>query len=317
MSEKIYSIDQTNPTFEDCKDAINFCNRKLVDGIIAIGGGSVMDLSKVIKSYLAIGEQDIIKLINFNSDYPKKIPSILIPTTHGTASEVTMWGTIWNMDENKKYSISHPSLYPDFAILDGQLTVTLPMDISIYTVMDALSHSFEAIWNKSANNKSTKYAISAISTIINKAILLKNNSHDLDLRNELLYASTTAGLAFSNTATAAAHSISYPLTLKYGIPHGVASSITLIPLLEKNQELIKSPLKKIYNKNDLDLKSLKEVIRNIPKDIISYSLVDWGVPKKDLPKITEASFTKGRMDNNIVDLTKHDVMEILKKVYST
>ena len=171
-------------------------------------------------------------------NFSQTIASIFLPTTHGTASEVTMWGTVWNMKEKKKYSISHPDLYPGVAILDGNLTLSLPLNISIMTVMDALSHSFESIWNKNANPTSTDFAISAICSILDNGEALKENPTDLAIRNNLLKAATVAGLAFSNTATAAAHSMSYPLTIHYGIPHGIASSISLIPLLEKNAEFI-------------------------------------------------------------------------------
>ncbi len=315
-SDSIFSDIGSNPNFEDCTRVINFCQKNTYDGVIAIGGGSAMDLAKVVMAYLCLDKTDINDLINYKNEFPIVIPSIFLPTTHGTASEVTMWGTIWNEKEEKKYSISHYSLYPTVAILDGNLTLSLPLNISIMTTMDALSHSFEAIWNKRANKKSTDYAISAISTILNKAHLLKGNSNDISLRNELLYASTTAGLAFSNTATAAAHSISYPLTLKYNIPHGIASSITLLPLLDRNSKLISSPLKRICDNNGIDLETLKEIIRNIPKNIIRFSLIDWGIPEKDLQNIADASFTKGRMENNIRDLSKKEVLSILKEIYS-
>ena len=109
-----------------------------------------------------------------------------------------MWGTVWNMDEKKKYSISHPNLYPSIAILDGKLTLTLPLDLSITTVMDALSHSFESIWNKNRNPTSVGYAIEAISLILENSEGLKQNPLDLEIRDKLLIAANKAGLAFSN-----------------------------------------------------------------------------------------------------------------------
>ena len=131
----------------------------------------------------------------------------------------------------------------------------------------------------------------------------------------MLHASTTAGLAFSNTKTAAAHSISYPLTIHYGIPHGVASSLSLIPLLDINREWIKEPLDRICNKMELTYEKLKEAIMSIPEGIIPYSLNDWGIPEDHLPKLADESFTKGRMENNIVALTNDDVFMILKDIY--
>ena len=140
---------------------------------------------------------------------------------------------------------------------------------------------------------------------------LKQNLLDINVRNKLLEASTKAGLAFSNTKTAAAHSISYPLTIRFGIPHGVASSLCLIPLLEINGKQIQDPLDNICNILNLTFDELIQKIKTIPKGVIPYTLSEWGVAISDLPQLLDESFTKGRMDNNIIDLTKDQVLEIL------
>ena len=313
--KSIFSDVGSNPNFEDCLNVIEFCQNNIFDGLIALGGGSAMDLAKVVVAHLSLGKSDIVELIESKEPFPQTTPAIFLPTTHGTASEVTMWGTIWNMDEKKKYSISHPDLYPTVAILDGNLTLSLPLDISITTVMDALSHSFESIWNKNANDTSTNFAITAICAILENGEALKANPSNLTIRKKLLNAATTAGLAFSNTATAAAHSMSYPLTIHYGIPHGVASSISLIPLLEINGDHIKPALEKIYNNNKMTFDELKQGIKNIPQDAIPFTLDEWRIPKDDLPFLAIESFTKGRMENNIVDLSEQDVLSILKNIY--
>ena len=315
LPESIYSGLNGYPTFYDCKYIIEFCRNKKYDGVIAIGGGSTMDLAKVAIAYLSTEKMNIHKLIEYKENYVKTIPSIFLPTTHGTASEVTMWGTIWNTDEKKKYSISHPNLYPSVAILDGNLTLTLPIDISLITVLDALSHSFESIWNKNSNPKSTAYAINAICMILSNVDLLKSNPLNLKVRQKLLEGSNLAGQAFSNTATSAAHSISYPLTIHYGIPHGVASSITLLSLLEINGEFIKEPLDKICNNLELTYIELKQKINSIPKNIVPFTLKEWKIPVNQLPMLASESFTKGRMENNVVDLSIDDVLGILQKLY--
>jgi alcohol dehydrogenase class IV len=130
-----------------------------------------------------------------------------------------------------------------------------------------------------------------------------------------LIAANKAGLAFSNTKTAAAHSISYPLTIYYGIPHGVASSISLLPLLEINRKLIEEPVERICKNNELTYEELKQTIKEIPQGIIPYTLDKWEIPEDQLPKLAEESFTKGRMDNNIKNLSKHDVRKILGRIY--
>tara|TARA_Y100000590_G_scaffold211779_2_gene239993 strand:- start:13984 stop:15081 length:1098 start_codon:yes stop_codon:yes gene_type:complete len=311
----IFSQVGSNPTFEDCIRVINFCQKKIFDGVIALGGGSAMDLAKIVIAYLSLKKTDIIELIEYKGSYTQDIPSIFLPTTHGTASEVTMWGTLWNMEEKKKYSIAHPSLYPNVAILDGNLTLSLPLDVSIITIMDALSHSFESIWNKNSNETSTAYAIEAINIIINNAIKLKEDLFNIKLRKQLLYASNLAGLAFSNTQTAAAHSISYPLTIHYGIPHGIASSITLIPLLQINKVSINHILEKICSDNCITLNELILKIESIPHLVVPNRLNEWGIEKNTINQIVDESFTKGRMDNNIIDLSKNDIRNILKQVY--
>jgi len=313
--KSIFSNILPNPTFKSCKEAIDFNLNKEFDGVITIGGGSVMDTAKAVMASMGTGIIDLAELLAITEPYEKITPSIFIPTTHGTGGEVTMWGTVWNMDEKKKYSISHPDLYPNVAILDGNLTLSLPLDISIITMMDALSHSFEAIWNKNANSTSTSYAIEAITLIIENIEKFKNTPNDLKIRKKLLIAANKAGLAFSNTKTAAAHSISYPLTIYYGIPHGVASSISLLPLLEINRKLIEEPVERICKNNELTYEELKQTIKEIPQGIIPYTLDKWEIPEDQLPKLAEESFTKGRMDNNIKNLSKHDVRKILGGIY--
>ena len=314
-NNSIYCDFTPNPNFEDSKKVIEFCKDKKFDGVIAIGGGSAMDLAKLTKAYLCIKTTIISELISFSEPYPNNLPSIFIPTTHGTASEVTKWGTLWDMKGKKKFSISNPSLYPDVAILDGSILLSLPLDISIISSLDALSHSFESIWNVNANSESTQYAIVAICLILENIDDLKNDPSNLQTRNKLLEAANIAGLAFSSTATAAAHSISYPLTIHYNIPHGIASSLSLVPLLKINMKYIDKPLRAICKKSRFSKEELINKIENIPKNVIPFSLENWGVKISDLEQLTKESFTKGRMDNNIKTLTEINVREILDEIY--
>jgi alcohol dehydrogenase class IV len=312
----IFSDISPNPTIDSCQEAINYSLDQNFDGIIALGGGSTLDTAKVVMASLASGISDINKLIKFKDSYMNKVKSIFIPTTHGTGGEVTRWGTIWNLGIKKKYSISHPDLYPDIAILDGNLSTTLPIDISIITCLDALSHSFEAIWNKNANLTSTDYAIESICLILSNINRLVKEPNNIRVRNILLKASNIAGLAFSNTKTAAAHSISYPLTINFNIPHGIASSMPLLHLLHINKIEIENELRRIQNKMGFnDLNTLTKYIRNIPNNKIKYSLREWGVLPNELESLVDQSFTKGRMDNNIVDLSKDNVLKILEGIY--
>ena len=315
-SNSIFSNVKPNPTFDSCQVAIDFSLAPRWDGVIAIGGGSVMDTAKVVMASMGTGIVDVARLLKLTTPYENRVLSIFIPTTHGTGSEVTMWGTVWNMKEKKKYSISHSELYPDRAVLDGALTISLPVITSLISTLDALSHSFEAIWNKNANPRSTDYAIEAISLILANIGRLKDEQSNINLRNILLKASNLAGLAFSNTKTAAAHSISYPLTIKYGIPHGVACSLPLLPLLQINRDRIEKELNLIMKKLGISsFSEFKDHIKQIPGETFKFNLKSWGVPKSDLDDLVKQSFTKGRMDNNIVDLNRKHVEQIIKQIY--
>ena len=310
-NNRIYSDVNQNPNFDECRNIINFFNNKEYDGVIAIGGGSVMDISKVVIAHICTGLNDINQILAYNGNYSKRINSIFIPTNHGTGSEVTMWGTVWDMDKGIKHSISNKYLYPMVAILSPELTLTLPLKESLISTLDALSHSFESIWNKNSNYKSTEYAIKSICMILESVNKLKLDPKNIIVREKLLVASNLAGLAFSNTKTAAAHSISYPLTGKYGVPHGVASSISLIPLLKINRKKIKKPLDIILKNLKFDFSSLINAINSIPENIIPFRLSKWNILDSDFSYIVKNSFTKGRMDNNIVDLIPEDVSNIL------
>ena len=312
----IFSNVEPNPTFESCKSAISFANTSNSDGIIAIGGGSVMDTAKVVLASLGTGVRNTSKLLQVGSPYKNKVPSIFIPTTHGSGSEVTMWGTVWNMKEKKKYSIAHPDLYPDYAILDGGLTLSLPIDISFSTTLDALSHSFEAIWNKNSNPISTNYAIEAIYLILENIERLTYEPQNIDLRNTLLKASNIAGFAISNTKTAAAHSISYPLTINFNIPHGIACSLPLLPLLYINKDSINEEIELIIEKLGLNnFSELADCVKRIFSCLSKSNLREWGVVQSDLEKLVDQSFTKDRMENNIELLSKSDVKTILNNIY--
>ncbi len=312
----IFSDIENNPSFESCQRAIDFSRNSNYDSVIALGGGSTMDTAKTVMAALGNTNYSVADLLSDKLDFPNRIPAIFIPTTHGTASEVTMWGTIWDVTEKRKYSIAYPELYPDAAILDGSLTLSLSLELSITTVLDAVSHCFEALWNKNANQKSTDYAIEAISIILQNVELLKKNLQDIEIRNKLLKASNLAGLAFSNTKTAAAHSLSYPLTISYGIPHGIACSMPIIPLLRINERTMKTQLDVLFNKiGIINLSELERLILQIPEGVIDFTLSKWGVKQTEIKDLTERSFTKSRMGNNIIDLNSDDILWVFNQIY--
>ncbi len=219
-----------NPDFIGLMDSCRTyaTSTRPVEAIVALGGGSVMDAAKVLAA--ASGDFETVQRhleTGKGGELLGHTPIIAIPTTAGTGSEVTSWATVWDTSAMKKYSLARETLYPEAALVDPLLTLGLPRAITISTGLDALSHALESIWNVNANPVSSSLAEVAAREVIEALPLLADDLTNESLRTRLARASLFAGLAFSNTRTALAHSLSYHLTLHHGVPHGIACSFSL------------------------------------------------------------------------------------------
>jgi len=186
------------------------------DAVVAVGGGSAIDTAKALMVGTASGRFDeLVGLLARGTPFvPARVkPLIAVPTTAGTGSEVTPWATIWDRAAGKKHSLHQ------VGVDDGGL--------------DALSHALESVWNVNANPISDTFAIAAAREVLATLPALLGRLDDRDLRARMALAALKAGLAFSNTKTALAHSISYEMTLRFGLPHGIACSFTLPMVLER------------------------------------------------------------------------------------
>jgi phosphonate metabolism-associated iron-containing alcohol dehydrogenase len=196
--------------------------------VVALGGGSVIDSAKVFAAARGdFGAMEAYLKKRAGAETIKPWPLIAVPTTAGTGSEVTCWGTVWDDAAGVKFSLAHPGLYPESAIVDPDLMIGKPRDLTIQTGLDALSHSLESLWNRNANPVSMAHAITAARAVLSTLPLLVDDLRSADLRERMARAATLAGFAFSNTKTAIAHSLSYPITLRHGVPHGIACSFSL------------------------------------------------------------------------------------------
>jgi phosphonate metabolism-associated iron-containing alcohol dehydrogenase len=151
----------------------------------------------------------------------------------GTGSEVTPWATIWDRHAGKKHSLHLPETWPEAAVVDPELMLTLPAGVTVQSGLDALSHALESIWNVNANPVSDTFAVAAAREVMATLPALLANPGDVALRGRMATAALKAGMAFSNTKTALAHSISYEMTLRHGLPHGIACSFTLPMVLSR------------------------------------------------------------------------------------
>lgn len=309
-----------NPNQDSIRQALIKIGKKPLDAIIAIGGGSAIDLAKGLAAFHgtdgdAVYSVKDITLALEEKEYPNLAPPAIIalPTTAGTGSELTQWATVWDAGGGRKYSIDSPALQPKLALIVPELTLSLPAKLSLSTGLDAFCQAVEAYWSKHTTPIVQEIAYRAIVLVLENLRAVIDKPADILSRDKMCRASVLAGLAFAQTRTTACHSISYPLTMGYGIPHGFAATLTLAPVAERNRG---------HFPNDLQLYTLFEPwggigpwLDKVGAGVASLRLSAFGVGRDDLPLIASKAFTAGRMDNNPVILSEQDVVEILNSVY--
>ena len=206
-----------------------------LDVIIGIGGGSVMDTSKVLSIYLSLKKQnfDLATVLSGDIDFHnfKKIDVISIPTTFGTGSEVTPFATVWDFNLKKKLSLNSNYIYPKVAIIDPELAIGIPKSIAITTGLDAVNQAAESLWSKYLTAQTIDISLSSFVKGFKTLPLLINDLENIKLWGLMAECSLMSGLAISQTKTALCHSISYPLTIRFGIPHGLACAFTMPSVL--------------------------------------------------------------------------------------
>lgn len=222
---------KTNPGLVDTQAAIDRIDGGGFDAVLAIGGGSAMDVAKAVAAALAPQHdcRDLARLIADPQRYlvGPVVPIYALPTTSGTGAEVTPFATIWDHENRKKLSLSSPYLFPHTAVVDPELTYGLPRDATVSTALDALNQAFESVWNKNRNPVTTALAGRAIGLGLAAIPRLVECLEDHSARDMLAQASMLAGICISHTRTAICHSISYPLTAHFGIAHGFACAATM------------------------------------------------------------------------------------------
>ncbi|WP_041719630.1 phosphonoacetaldehyde reductase [Desulfurivibrio alkaliphilus] len=205
------------------------------EAVLAFGGGSSLDGAKALALALAEqGSKYLLRDLLANQELYRQVrpkPLYAIPTTAGTGSEVTPYATIWDHAAKQKHSLAGPAIFPHAAFVDPALTDSLPAGITLSTGLDAINQAAESIWNRNANPVSLGYAIRALQLGLPALPPLAAGKGEATHRDQLAECSLLAGLAISHTRTALCHSISYPLTAHFGVPHGLACAFTMPAVL--------------------------------------------------------------------------------------
>lgn len=322
FQNKVVWIDKVNPnpTPRDIYDAIQQISFEKVDIILAIGGGSAMDLGKGISACYSLKSKDMTEDLILDTikrkDYlfqQNWIDILAIPTTAGTGSELTKWATIWDRKNHVKYSVEAEGLLPKKAMIVPELTLLLGTELTLSTGLDALCHGIEAYWSIYTNDLVQEIAYRSIEINLQTLKQVLVTPDDICLRTDMCRASVLAGIAFSHTRTTACHSISYPLTMYYDIPHGYASALTLKEVSDRNRGNFKNSTRLFSLFNAYG--GLGNWLESVTEGIVDLKLSQFGVCFQEIQEITNHSFTVGRMENNPVCFSKEDVSEILSEIF--
>ncbi|MBC2693449.1 MULTISPECIES: iron-containing alcohol dehydrogenase PsrA [Pseudomonas] len=271
--------------------------------VIAVGGGSAIDTAKALIVGTESGRFDeLLALLATGKPFvPARSKQLIAaPTTAGTGSEVTPWATIWDSASLKKYSLHLDCTWPKVAIIDPQLMLTVPASVTVSTGLDALSHALESIWNVNANPISDTFAMAAIADILDCLPRLLRDLSSQELRTRMALAALKAGMAFSNTKTALAHSISYEMTLRHGLPHGIACSFTLplvLGLAWGHDQERDQTLQRIFGS---DLAKAQAQLRDLLHSVgVKTEFADYGVTAQDAEAIIQFALQGARGKNFI------------------
>lgn len=327
LHNKVYKIfnPTPNPTYEIIVEGIKIYNKFKPDLVIAVGGGSVIDSAKIINALA--NQKNIFSYIIGKKNIKQEInPLIAIPTTAGSGSEVTKFATIYI--KKKKYSLENEKILPTVAIVDPSLTFSLPPYITAYTGLDALCQAIESYWAINSTERSRKYAREAMKLAYKNIKDATKNKEDA--RIAMSRAAFLSGKAINISKTTACHSISYPLTAYFNIPHGHAVALSMPEFLEFNfkidenscndargVEFVKKRLTEIFSifgfKNEKDAnEKFRELLNKITGKA---KLREFGIKREDLKLILNESFTPNRMNNNPRKVDRQNLKIILKNMW--
>ena len=315
-----------NPPIKNVLDGVEMCKSEKCDLIVAVGGGSSIDTAKGISIIITNPDRsDVVSLNGASNTKNKGLPIIALPTTAGTAAEVTINYVITDPEKEIKMVCVDEHDIPIIAIVDTELMASMPKSVASSTGMDALTHAIEGYITKSRNIMSQMFSMKAIQLIYDnlaKAV----NEKDQDAINKVGLGQYIAGMAFSNVGLGIVHSMAHQLGAVYDTPHGLANAILLPTVMEFNGEVSYEEFRKIlteamhidateFTKEEV-IKTFCECIRNLSNDVgITQTVKDVGAKKEDFEMLADKAMVDPCKPGNPRDVTKEDFIMLYNKAW--
>lgn len=321
----VFDEVEPNPLDTTVERGTDIAIREKCNIVIGIGGGSSMDSAKAVAMRITNREGTLLDYIGIDRVKNAPLPIIAVPTTSGTASELTIFSVLTNSKDMTKISIGSDLLTPKVAICDPMLTVSMPPSVTAMTGMDALTHAIESYVTTVATPVTKALALESIRLIANNLRRAVSRGEDLQARTNMLLASLLAGMAFRHTRLGIAHALAMPLgSWDIRLPHGLANALVLPYVMEFNLpgnlegyaeiaiamgETFGDTLRETALKS---VKAVKELIRDIglPKDLKSV-----GVKREDFDRIAQEAMKSGNLAVNPRVCRKEDLISILEASY--
>lgn len=232
ISYSVYDQTSANPTVRNVEEALALYQKEHCKALLAIGGGSAMDCAKALGARISCPKKTLGQLKG-TLHVLHRIPLLIaVPTTAGTGSENTLAAVITDSEKKHKYVLNDFVLIPRYAILDAELTYSLPPHLTATTGMDALTHAVEAYIGRSTTKETREKALLAVKTIYQNIETAYHDSHNHAAREQMLNAAYLAGFAFSRSYVGYVHAVAHSLGGQYNIPHGLANAVLLPEVLE-------------------------------------------------------------------------------------
>lgn len=316
------------PTCDQAQDIIDRFRASDADFIVAIGGGSVMDIAK-LASITAGSPWGVRDLLEDPLRGSKQVRTLMIPTTAGTGAEATPNSIVAVPEKELKVGIVNSAMIADFVILDGRMIRSLPRKIAASTGVDALCHAIECFTSKKANPFSDTFALEALDLILNNIETACDDANAIDAKNAMLTAAFYAGIAITASGTTAVHALSYPLGGKYHIPHGVSNAMLLVPVMKFNEPACREKFAAAYDraarvskaegaaltaeeKSAWIIQRLESIVKHLD---IPTSLKDYGIGSEDLEDLVAAGMEVTRLlVNNMREVTPQAARELYLSV---
>lgn len=320
LAYEIFDGIVPNPTIEDVQAGVAACKASKADYIVAIGGGSPIDTAKAIGIIIENPEfSDVISLEGTAATKKPSLPILAVPTTSGTAAEVTINYVITDAKNHRKFVCVDPHDIPVVAFVDSDMMMDMPKSLCAATGMDALTHAIEGFVTKGAWEMSDMLHIKAIEIIANS--LRQSFAGDQSAREAMALGQYIAGMGFSNVGLGLVHGMAHPLSAWYNIPHGVACA-TLLPLImDYNKDFTGEKYREIaekFNISGVDQLPLSEVrekavfaVKQLGIDVgIPQNLTELGVKKEDIPQIAKDALKDVTTPGNPRETTVEEIIAL-------